>query len=520
MVEMEDDVANGEEKGQRATSSNPGLQVSVSFGRFENDSLSWEKFSAFSPNKYLEEVEKCKTPGSVAQKKAYFEAHYKKIAERKAELMDQEKQMEKKAPFRLSGHNQGDVGGEPGGSMAECDVNDGSYGQCTDEEDKHVIDIAAELDKSCVDEPNEEPVIVKECQTSIDGMPEECGDVLVLDSPKLEKLEEVVRMEEKPEEAVLVVEEEEEKEVKEEISAKDFVGTHEMPMEETKKEKDGNLTKAKYGSARMNRARGSPKANPVNNKPMASKPVMNRKTPPSKDRSMAMAAKKPESPVPKARVYSTPKVSKTASKLTSMSSSRPSVKKENVPTSQRNKQTAPKSLHMSLSLGPSGSDPTALATTRKSLIMERMGDKDIVKRAFKTFQKSFDQLNSSTDGKKTAPKQVPAKTSSVSALTTPRKEKDRPVKVGSKEKKNVGAQSFGLKSTETAEKQKELSKSSREKSGARTVERTRLLAKPKAGSTDVKTQRHSLDPNSKTIQGSLPVPTLSKGSSDKDGSTK
>ena len=30
--------------------SNPTLQVSVSFGRFENDSLSWEKWSAFSPN--------------------------------------------------------------------------------------------------------------------------------------------------------------------------------------------------------------------------------------------------------------------------------------------------------------------------------------------------------------------------------------------------------------------------------------------------------------------------------------
>lgn len=74
--------------------SNPSLQVSVSFGRFESESLSWEKWSSFSPNKYLEEVEKCATPGSVAQKKAYFEAHYKKIAARKAELMDQEKQAE------------------------------------------------------------------------------------------------------------------------------------------------------------------------------------------------------------------------------------------------------------------------------------------------------------------------------------------------------------------------------------------------------------------------------------------
>ncbi|EPS58087.1 hypothetical protein M569_16729, partial [Genlisea aurea] len=68
------------------------LEVSVSFGRFENDVLSWEKWSSFSPNKYLEEVGSLSTPGSVAQKKAYFEAHYKKIAAQKAEILEQEKQ--------------------------------------------------------------------------------------------------------------------------------------------------------------------------------------------------------------------------------------------------------------------------------------------------------------------------------------------------------------------------------------------------------------------------------------------
>lgn len=51
---------------------------SVSFGRFETESLSWERRSSFSHNKYLEEVEKCSKPGSVIEKKAYFEAHFKK----------------------------------------------------------------------------------------------------------------------------------------------------------------------------------------------------------------------------------------------------------------------------------------------------------------------------------------------------------------------------------------------------------------------------------------------------------
>lgn len=51
---------------------------SISFGRFENEPLSWERRSSFSHNRYLEEVEKCSKPGSVIEKKAYFEAHFRK----------------------------------------------------------------------------------------------------------------------------------------------------------------------------------------------------------------------------------------------------------------------------------------------------------------------------------------------------------------------------------------------------------------------------------------------------------
>lgn len=49
-----------------------------------SESLAWEKWSAFSHNRYMEEVEKFSKPGSVAQKKAYFEAHYKRKAAQKA----------------------------------------------------------------------------------------------------------------------------------------------------------------------------------------------------------------------------------------------------------------------------------------------------------------------------------------------------------------------------------------------------------------------------------------------------
>ncbi|CAH8253274.1 unnamed protein product [Arabidopsis lyrata] len=51
---------------------------SVSFGRFEKESLSWEKRSSFSHNRYLEEAEKFSKPGSVTQMRAHFEAHFKK----------------------------------------------------------------------------------------------------------------------------------------------------------------------------------------------------------------------------------------------------------------------------------------------------------------------------------------------------------------------------------------------------------------------------------------------------------
>ncbi|XP_039068811.1 protein WVD2-like 7 [Hibiscus syriacus] len=117
-------------------SSNPALEVSVSFGRFENDSLSWEKWSTFSPNKYLEEVEKCATPGSVAQKKAYFEEHYKKIAARKAELLTQEKHDEGGPVRKSNGH----------------------------ERDKQEINLLSEVNEG--DELDQEPETATKCQDS------------------------------------------------------------------------------------------------------------------------------------------------------------------------------------------------------------------------------------------------------------------------------------------------------------------------------------------------------------------
>lgn len=60
------------------------LGESVSFGRFTSESLAWEKWSTFSQKRHVEEAERLAQQGSVAEKKAFFEAHYKKIAAKKA----------------------------------------------------------------------------------------------------------------------------------------------------------------------------------------------------------------------------------------------------------------------------------------------------------------------------------------------------------------------------------------------------------------------------------------------------
>ncbi|CAJ2667986.1 unnamed protein product [Trifolium pratense] len=66
------------------------LSESISFGRYMSESLDWEKWSAFTCNRYVEEAERYSKPGSVAAKRAYFEAHYKRKASQKAAALVEE----------------------------------------------------------------------------------------------------------------------------------------------------------------------------------------------------------------------------------------------------------------------------------------------------------------------------------------------------------------------------------------------------------------------------------------------
>uniref|UniRef100_A0A7N0UX89 TPX2 C-terminal domain-containing protein n=1 Tax=Kalanchoe fedtschenkoi TaxID=63787 RepID=A0A7N0UX89_KALFE len=81
--------SNSSEHSQRQGDPLRALKESVSFGRFMNETLEWEKWSTFNQNRYLEEAQRFSKPGLVAQKKAMFEAHFKKIAaDRAAALLE------------------------------------------------------------------------------------------------------------------------------------------------------------------------------------------------------------------------------------------------------------------------------------------------------------------------------------------------------------------------------------------------------------------------------------------------
>lgn len=487
-------ASNNEDKMGETAASDRGLEVSVSFGRFENDSLSWEKWSSFSQNKYMEEVEKCATPGSVAKKKAYFEAHYKKIAARKAEQLDQEKQME---PESLGSNDQiaGDPIGKARGTDSEFDV---SSSQTSAEGTRQETKLDSELGTGHVDEPNEDAAINIEGQgSSVERVEEELGSGL--DDPTLNK----------PEEAALVKEGE-------------TLSMEAQEMKELLKNLDKQIESipaVKEEIVKIDNRKESQKITPI-----------------SKIRDMTRIKKKPGSPVTKSPQISTPKLPKTVPTSGTLSTSRPSTKKvtgSSLPKSKspsvgQSKKIAPKSLHMSLSLDTPNTDqaaltPAPLANTRKSFIMERMKDKDIVKRAFKTFQNNFNQLKASAEERSLGAKQVPTTGTEVkvSSSMTPRKENAGSYKAVSMDKKTAKAapSSFGLKSDERADKRKEFSKKLGEKSNTKEAESTRLRTKSKEEKeAELRKRRQSLNFKATPMPSFYRGQKVSKSPLDKDGS--
>ncbi|KAM7250878.1 hypothetical protein ACFE04_022761 [Oxalis oulophora] len=459
----------GDDDDNRSPSKSPALEVSVSFGKFENDLLAWEKWSCFSPNKHLEDVEKCKTLGSVAQKKAYFEAHYQKIAAKKIELVaDQEKQM-CYSPLSSNSENNDDVdthlivsgnGGEAelGISSQEIELDDELSEKRVDEtnEDEVVKEdskLDGELNANHVDERNENGMTIVECQSlsSVKGVKEETNCCVDSPNPSEEGPKEMLHKSGKVRESTVNLKEENKKLHR----IKDFYKA--TPVREEK-----------YISR-------------INKKPISPMPKPQSSTPPA----------------PKTQ-FSSPRVSKPAPTSLTMSMSRSSMVNVNSSSLLRSKKlpgeskkVASKSLNMSLNLDspnpdPPNSNPPSLMTTRKSFIMEQMGDKEIVKRAFKSFQKNYnkDQSKSSDEVQSAIPNQVPTKTTQerINSMVTPQKESGRILKTSVMDKKNAKAapsSSFGLKNDDKIEKRREFSKMLEEKSIAREAGKTQLQTKPK-----------------------------------------
>ncbi|CAL5382937.1 unnamed protein product [Camellia sinensis] len=74
------------------------LTTSILFRRFMLESLACEKWSCFSNNQYLEEAKKSSKPGLVAQRKAYFEALYKRNGAKKPAALLEEQNAARNEP--------------------------------------------------------------------------------------------------------------------------------------------------------------------------------------------------------------------------------------------------------------------------------------------------------------------------------------------------------------------------------------------------------------------------------------
>ncbi|XP_021818786.1 protein WVD2-like 7 isoform X2 [Prunus avium] len=533
------DFANdADEVGEAAASnsSNPDLEVSVSFGRFENDSLSWEKWSTFSPNKYLEEVEKCATPGSVAQKRAYFEAHYKKIAARKAEeLLEQEKQMQDD-PFMSDD--------QKGGDQIDCGTHfeiDLTNSQSTAQANYQEANFDNETISTHVDDLKEDDVITIECQSSLtEGEKEETDSVTA--SPNLKNPEELVlekEAENVPAESQGIQEIPKSldnemgkaPEVKEEKEEKPRLhlqkGSQKVTTGVSKERNVANVKKKPIPQITKTPQKSTPRVSkPISTStPKVSKPISTSTPRVSKPISTSTPrVSKPISTstprVSKPTYSSTPRASKSLSTSIATPAPRSSVKKGNTssltrsknPSSEDTKKVPPKSLHMSLSLDPAKSDSASPTTTRKSFIMENMGDKDIVRRAFRTFQNNYNQPKSSSEEKSSTPTQLSTKGKESRVSTSVLLPKENGGSLG-KGTPKAAPSSFGLRNDERADKRKEA------KSNPKEAERLHFQPKSKGqNEAEIKKLRHSLNFKTTPTPGSYRGQKMSKSTSEKESS--
>ncbi|KAH8519346.1 hypothetical protein H0E87_000949 [Populus deltoides] len=181
-----------------AKEGNPihALGQSISFGRFMSDSLSWEKWSSFSHNRYVEEAEKFSRPGSVAQKKAFFEAHYRNLAARKAAAL-----LEQANAEANNVQEPEKEGGIPGKTTQDSLTVATNSQEAGDWEEVHVQQVNSEASFVADDNTRTSNVDMERFESSNveEVEPSAENEILVENCVKIETLNQIVKVDNKEE---------------------------------------------------------------------------------------------------------------------------------------------------------------------------------------------------------------------------------------------------------------------------------------------------------------------------------
>ncbi|KAI4370438.1 hypothetical protein MLD38_018792 [Melastoma candidum] len=428
-------------EGRRCGDGSVEPPVSVSFGRFDKDSLSWEKWSSFSPNKYLEEVEKCATPGSVARKAAYFEAHYRRIAARKAELL------------LLASDANGAPPSVPASSRQAVEEDEEEQ---YEEEDMITLE-KERLSFEVVFGESTAGGVVGRCEKSDD---KKVGDSLVRDDPKDEEEPQVMQMlrsdvgDASKSNGSLIIGREEAPDCRlPNVGTQNGIPCLEMSA------------RIRNDAADLESWRKPRKSDPLN-----------------KEKIMEKAKKKPAPAIIKSpQVHSAPRRTSKHTPISPAPSMTTPFRKPTIDVSTNRNKGGPaldlKKVSPNHALGPTSSsnlqsfDPAAVAAPRRSLLMERMGDKDIIKRAFRTFQNNAG-LSKSFSAQKSAPLALPADPSSTIRKENMRREAGSVVKKSNE----VFLSKYSSGNSERVEKriQLNINKKLEQKSTIKEVEKSRL----------------------------------------------
>lgn len=571
------EAQNIENKMRESVASRETLGVSVSFGKYDNDSLSWEKWSTFSsPNKYLDEVGKCSTPGSVAQKKAFFEAHYKKIAAMKAaaELLDQEKAAET-GPSRSDDYTEDnseeikeehEEGFESKPQVEVSTMAGSEISQNENPEDATSVKDESVQDKTLIALNNNGDNLEEAISVKDESFQDKSIITLNNVSENLEEGISVKDVQDKPlitlnnngdnQEDVILVKDESFRDECTPVNKVLNINGEKLDEAVLVNNESMKLVKQHFKvEIEDPEKQETPKPKAQN---VAKKVNVN---PTKVEKNLVMMNKKPTSLVPKSNSKSKSKSPETlssakllkpkATPITPMTAvTRSSSKKGNATSASSSKsiRTAPMSLHLSMSMNSVNSDTASSVTSsrRRSLFMEQMGDKDIVKRAFKTFQNRVNQLTVS-DERSSGSKQIQTKESEQKASTSmaTQKENERSRKAtekinptrgrvstttwksessGSHKGVNVderrskaASTSVVLRSNERAERRKEFFKNLEEKSNAREAERTQINSKSKeVKEAEIKKLRQNLSFKAKPMPSFYKSQGLSKSTSDKE----